>query len=256
MRKEKLEELIQLDLDGRATHEQRLAIAEALERDPEARATHAEMREVHLILDSRPKVDPPEDLRRRITTEVHRLAPRPAEAHPASGLAGAPRRHQRVMRFTLAAAAVLALAVLLVPALVRDTDSNQMRGTMAPSAAARNEEEVIPLAGNGIEGVVVPAWEGAELILRPELRSPGPGRLEVRFDPGQLKLLSGGSSTDRSVAESGLVTATLDSNPSEIRFLRRSGDPLSLSLTLGKGDSRVSTKVRFEASTNFSPARL
>jgi hypothetical protein len=251
MRKEKLEELIQLDLDGRATPEQRLAIAEALEHDPEARAIHAEMREVHQILDRRPKVDPPEDLRHRIATEVHRLSPRPTEA-PVRGLASAPRRHQRVMRFTLAAAATLALAVLLVPALVRDTDSNQLRGTMAPSSSTENEEEVILLAGNGIEGVVVTAWEGAELVLRPELRSPGPGRLEVGFDPGQLVVLSGGSSK----APSGLVTATLDSNPSAIRLLRRSGDPISLTLTLSSGESRISTEVRFEASTNFSRGGL
>ena len=255
MRKEKLEELIQLDLDGRATHEERLAIAEALEHDPEARAIHAEMREVHLILDRRPKVDPPEDLRRRIATDVHRLSPRPAEAS-VRGLASAPRRHQRVMRFTLAAAATLALAVLLVPTLVRDTDSNQMRGTMAPPSAAENEKEVILLAGNGIDGVVAAAWEGAELVLRPELRSPGAGRLEVGFDPGQLMVLSGGSSVDRSMASSGLVTAMLDSNPSVIRLLRRSGDPISLSLTLSSGESRVYTEVRFQASTNFSPGGL
>ena len=131
-----------------------------------------------------------------------------------------------------------------------------MRGTIAPSSATENEEKKTRLAGNGIEGVVVTAWEGAELVLRPELRSPGPGRLEVGFDPGQLKLLSGSSSVDRSMAESGLVAVTLDSNLSEIRFLRRSGDLISLSLTLSKGESSTSTEVRFGASTNFSPGRL
>jgi anti-sigma factor RsiW len=255
MRKETLEELIQLDLDGRATPEQRLAIAEALEHDPEARAVYAEMREVQQMLDRRPKVHPPEDLRHRIASEVNRLSTQPTEAPPLSRFAGAQGRHQRVMRFTLAAAAVLTLAVLLVPALVRETDSYQMRGTMA-SPSADNHEKVVLLAGNGIEGVVFTAWEGAELVLRPELRSPGPGRLDARFAPGQLKLLSGGSSEGRSTAESGLVTAILDSNPSEIRFLRRSGDPLSLSLTLSRGESSISTEVRFGASTNFSPGRL
>ncbi|MFN2441585.1 MAG: anti-sigma factor [Thermoanaerobaculia bacterium] len=255
MHKEKLAELIQLDLDGRATPAERLAIAEELERDPQARVVHAEMREVHQILDRRPKVDPPEDLRRRVATEVHRLSPRPTEAS-VRGLASAPRRHHRVMRFTLAAAAALALAVLLVPALVRDTDSHQMRGTMAPPTATQNDTKPIALAGNGIDGVVLTAWEGPELILRPELRSPGPGRLEVGFDPAQLKLLSIGGSADRSMAESGLVTATLDANPPEIRFLRRSGNPVTLSLGLSNGESRISTEVRFEASTNFSPGGL
>ena len=256
MHKEKLEELIQRDLDGRATPEERLAIAEALERDPEARAIHAEMREVHQILDRRPKVDPPEDLRRRIAADVQRLSPRPAQA-PVSSLSSAPRRHRRVMQFTLAAAAVLVLAVLLVPALVHQADPNQMRGTMAASSDAEREEgEAVLLAGNGIEGVVFTAWEGAELVLRPELRPPGPGRLEVRFDPNLLTVGSAGSAGAPSSEQNGLVTATLGSNPTEIRFLRRSGDPVSLSLTLSRGESKISTEVQFDASTNFSPGRL
>jgi len=222
MHKEKLEELIQRDLDGRATPEERLAIAEALERDPEARAIHAEMREVHQILDRRPKVDPPEDLRRRIAADVERLSPRPVQT-PVSGLSSAPRRHRRVMQFTLAAAAVLALAVLLVPALVHQTDPIQMRGTMAAPAGADRGQ--IPMAGNGIEGVVFTAWEGDELVLRPELRPPGPGRLEVRFDPNLLTVGSAGSAGDPSSERNGLVTATLGSNPTEIRFLRLSGRP-------------------------------
>ncbi|MFN2238538.1 MAG: anti-sigma factor [Thermoanaerobaculia bacterium] len=255
MRKEKLEELIHLDFDGRATPEERLATAEALEHDPQARAIHAEMREVHQILDRRPKVDPPEDLRRRIATGVHRLSPRPTEA-PVRGLASAPQRRQRVMRITLAAAATLTLAVLLAPALFHDTDPDQLRGTMTPPAATENQTKLIPLAGNGIEGVVVTAWEGPELVLRPELRSPGPARLEVGFNPGKVKLLSTAGSVDASNAQSGLVTVTLDGAPPEIRFLRQSGEPVTLFLALSNGETKVSTEVRFQASTNFSPGGL
>lgn len=254
MRKEKLEELIQLDLDGRATPAERLAIAEALERDPQARALQAEMREVHQFLDRRPKVDPPQDLRRRIAAEVDRRS-RTAEA-PLRGFADAPRRRQRVMRFTLAAAATLALAVLLAPALIHDTDPDRLRGTIAPPTATENETKLIPLAGNGIEGVVVTAWEGPRLVLRPELRSPGPARLDVGFDPGKVKLLSIAGSVDDSNAQSGLVTVTLDGTPPEIRFLRRSGDPVTLSLALSHGETKISTEVRFQASTNFSPGGL
>jgi hypothetical protein len=255
MRKETLEELIQLDLDGRATPAERLAIAEALERDPEARAVHAEMREVHQLLDGRPKVDPPQDLRPRIAAEIDRRS-RPAEV-PLRGFADAPRRRRRVMRFTLAAAATVALAVLLAPALLHDTDPDQLRGTMAPSSATENETKLIPLAGNGIEGVVVTAWEGPELVLRPELRSPARARLEVGFDPDKVKLLSiAAGSVDDPNARNGLVTVALDGDPPEIRFLRRSGDPVTLSLTLSHGETKISTEVRFQASTNFSPGGL
>lgn len=255
MHKEKLAELIQLDLDGRTTPAERLAIAEELERDPEARAIHAEMREVRQILDRRPKVDPPEDLRHRIATDVHRLSPRPTEA-PVRALASAPQRRRRVMRITLAAAATLTLAVLLTPALFHETDPDQLRGTMAPPASTENETKFIPLAGNGIEAVVVTAWEGPELVLTPELRSPGPARLDVRFDPGKVKLLPSAGSVDASSAQGGLVTVTLDGAPPEIRFLRQSGDPVTLSLALSNGETRISTEVRFQASTNFSPGGL
>jgi hypothetical protein len=212
------------------------------------------MREVHQLLDRRPQVDPPGNLREGIATEIRRLSPRPVEA-PLSGLASASRRHRRVMRVTFAAAAVLALAVLLVPALVHQNDSDQMRGTIAAPSPA-DGKEVILLAGNGIEGAVFAAWEGADLVLRPELRSRGPARLEVGFDPAQLSVVSAGDSTGRSNGESGLITATLDSSPFEIRLRRRSGDPVSLSLKISTGESMVSTEVRFESSTNFFHGRL
>jgi hypothetical protein len=247
----RLIELIHLDLDGQASPAQRAELAQRIERDPEARSLHEEMRAVHRALDHREQVEPPEDLRAQIAEDVRRAVS--AREEPVRRFSAASDRRRRVVRLGFALAAALVLVVLLAPALMKNVDPDQARGTMAPRAAEERASSVIPMTGAGIEGRIYTATAGRELLMRPELDSPGEGRLEVRFEPREVELVSIVGAVGSSNMEAGRVVVELGGDPPELRFARRGDGAVSLSLNITiDGGGETSMEVGFPPSTNFS----
>jgi hypothetical protein len=248
----RLIELIHLDLDGEASPAQRTELAQWIDRDAEARSLHDEMRSVHRALDHRDQVEPPEDLRAQIAEGVKRAVS--AREETASRFSAAPDRRRRILRLGFALAAALVLVVLLAPALMKNVDPDQLRGTMAPRAGEdEGTSSVIPIAGVGIEGTIFTATDGRELLMRPELASPREGRLEVRFDPREVELVSIVGASRPSNMEAGRVVVELGGDPPELHFSRRGGGAVSLSLNISvDGGGETSMEVGFPASTNFS----
>jgi hypothetical protein len=247
----RLIELLHLDLDGQASPVQRTELAQWIERDPEARSLHDEMRSVHRALDHRDQVEPPENLRAQIAEGVNRAVS--AREETASRFSAAPDRRRRIVRLGFALAAVLVLVVLLAPALMKNVDPDQLRGTMAPRAGEERTSSVIPIAGAGIEGTIFTATDGRDLLMRPELESRGEGRLEVRFDPREVELVSIVGASGSSSTEAGRVVVELGGDPPELHFARRGDGAVSLSLNISvDGGGETSMEVGFPASTNFS----
>lgn len=250
----RLIDLIHLDLDGQATPDERFALEQELQREPEVRRIHDEMWAVNRILDDRTQIDPPENLRHQIAEQVSRHV----RARQASidHFGARPAKRLRVVQLGFALAAVLVVAFLLAPFLMKDVDPDQLQGTMAPRAGAETTSNRIPIAGHQIEGAIFTATDGRELVIRPELQSRVPGRLEVRFDPEQLQAISI-LGTRTSNQETGQIVVELGDDPPELRFIRQTDGAISLSLNISlNGGAETSMEIDFPVSTNFSKPKL
>lgn len=249
------EDLIQLDLDGEATPAQRAALADQLERSPEKRQMQAAMKTLHQIIDERSRVDLPEDFRSQIATRIDRASRlrQPSSTHSAPPTGS----RSRFVRFGLALAAVLALAVVLAPPLMRNLDTDQLRGTMAPPAEAPPSTNRIPLAAGDIRGTIVTESEGRKLIIRTEIERRDTGHLDVTYDPDRLHLVSSGGASAPVESTAGHLAMDFGSEAPELRFERVADGPLSLKLHIDTDESGSgSLELLFPAATNFSNPEL
>lgn len=243
MHEQRLKDLIELELDGLATPAERAELEQQLENEPHLRRSRDEMMAVHQLLDARPHVAPPESLREQIAESV-REAAHSADPPVAIFAAGADKR-RRIRRFAFAVAAVLVVAIVLGPSLTRNIDIDQLGGTMAPAVRADGSWNHVPLDGEEIRGAVLTQSMGRELIVRLELEAPRPERLEVTFDPDQLRLSTVVGANQSSIQESGHLVADLDGKPPELRFERLTEDPVALSLNIRGGSAATSLEIVF-----------
>ncbi|MBW3670662.1 MAG: hypothetical protein KY432_03215 [Acidobacteria bacterium] len=255
MRSERLRELIHLELDGEATQEERIELGQQLDREPESRSIRDSIETLHRTLDKRPQVNPPENFREQIADAVKRER-RTSQPQIARFFASRTGRRSQFIRFGLAAAAVVALAFLVAPAMM-NVDTDQLGGTMAPPTELRSQPTSVPIGG-GITGTILTEIDVREVIVRIELESRGPARLELNYDPTRLQLVSmSGAGSDSDHPTGQLIAELTGPSPSALRFVRLSEAASSLTLNISMGGAESGPlELNVPSSTNFSKPEL
>jgi len=176
--------LLQRDVDGETSPEERTALHRRLRAEPELRAAHERLLDVKRRLAGVRLVDPPVDLRRYVLRAVRR-APAPGEGGWRSWLAPLlARRPAFALASTLAVGVVggVLLAGLLTGGPMPAVDESSVAGTVLPGGLPRELPVVdrLRLEGAGLRAEAHARREAglvvAELVIEP------PGAAEVILD--------------------------------------------------------------------------
>lgn len=255
MHEKELDDLIQAELDGNIAPAERRSLEQYLGRSTEARILHEEMRALQQILDQRAQMEPPASLRERIREQVERHSKRSRVLTPHFGSAG--DKGARLVRLALAAAAVLVLAVLVVPSLMTDVDPEQLQGTMAAPAGPESTSRSISVSGQGVAGTIFTTSNADGLTVRVALESPAPGHVITEFDTNQIRLISTSGSAAATEARSGRVSVQLSGDATQLSFARLTSDNISLRMIIRvEGAPETPVEIDFPALTNFSDPTL
>lgn len=190
---DRLQDLIQADLDGALSAPERAELARLLLQDPEARRLHGQLQRTDRLLRDIPAAEPPAGLREAVLTGPAR----PREA---------PSRWNRLSTYRIAAAFVGGILVVGAAYLVSDgrAPGRELQGSVSAGrdlAALGAAEPRVSLEAEGFDIQASLRRDGD--ILRLEIASSAtrPGELAVKIDPATTSLAA--SAGDASVAAAG-----------------------------------------------------
>ena len=230
MDRNRLQELIQRDLDGELSHAERGELARVLLQDHDARRLQHEFRRTHDLLRGIPAAETPPGLRAEI------LAARGLSEH--QGETGKRRFNQPFYR--VAAVVLIGVLVVGIGDLLRDRNgpTPNLQGSMQPAA-----QDQLILRADNVEVRASLTRHGSKLRL--ELNSTSAFRSEIiaRIDPAMMTFVGNSSAAPLGVAQDRVtipvaVGSQLDvlefSGTAPIRLELRSGGRL-----LGEGKLSV-----------------
>ena len=227
--KEQLQELIQADLDGALSAQDRAELARLLLRDPEARRLHEEFRQVDQLLREIPAADPPAGLRADILSGQARSA-RPGEranrryAWPAYRMAAA----------VFAGLMIVGLGYFLLDADVPRTDLQGSVRARGPSQTAGfvAAQDRLSLRAEGVDVSASLRRTGEGLRLELDVTTTTPCEVIAKIDRA-AQTFGGGPGETQSGGADEEATVRLDSG-SEVFVLDFAGvAPISLQLRSG-----------------------
>lgn len=180
-------DLIQAEIDGLATPEEREALRAWAERDPSVREELREMRGLADLLARVPKVAPPQDLASGVMRAV-RLSKKDNPAlSPLARLRALWPSGRTVLPFAYAAAAGAAACFLAIRAFSGGAvpgssvpDSAAVGTMMAPSGDLLGHSDLV---APGVRGQASLRKAGSSYAIEISLDSPESGEIGVRFDP-------------------------------------------------------------------------
>ena len=179
-------DLIQAEIDGLATPEEREALRAWAERDPSVREELREMRGLADVLARVPTVAPPQDLAAGIMRAVRLSKERPAR-RPLAELRALWPSGRTFLPFAYAAAAGAAACFLAIRAFSGGAvpgssvpDSAAVGTMMAPSGDLIGHSELV---APGVRGQASLRKAGSSYAIEISLETPESGEIGVRFDP-------------------------------------------------------------------------
>lgn len=186
MRDDEFDRLVNDELDGVATPEQKAELARRLAEAESARARYHEIQTVFGMLDRIESVDPPPSLRGNVLRAVESRARTRSERAGWRGLiqAGFGKRPGLGLGYAFAVGAVVGAFILAVGSGLFDRAGlrgSDLQGAMLAPAGSR--VDTIHLAAKGVQ-VSGEMWTTArDLAVRLEVQSVGPFEAHVKFDP-------------------------------------------------------------------------
>jgi hypothetical protein len=226
----RLQELVQADLDGELSATERGELARLLLRDPDARRLHQEFRKTDELLRGVPKAEPPPGLRAAILA-APALSGRPADPGH--------RHHHGWSHYRVAAAILGGLLIVGISYLVRDGNSpgTDLQGSLSAAGRTRATGLVAPqdqLSMRAAGGEVTASlWrDGERLSLELDSSTTIPCEVIARID-GAATTFVGNSGDAQLTAMSDQVTVRLATG-SQTVVLNFSGvAPIQLQLRAG-----------------------
>jgi hypothetical protein len=191
-----IEELLNTEIDGKLTADERVVLHRTLEEDPEARNYQKELHGLARVLSSVRPVDPPRHLANRIRASVHANDASPVSAattwrdslrsliHPASA-----RRHLFVLAWTF----VACVCVYLVAANQGGSGTGgdaQLVGSFVLTGEASgfaNGEHIDVDAGT-IRGTIETRFRSGYCLFRMNLASPEAVMARIQTDPSAVEV--------------------------------------------------------------------
>ncbi len=192
MDRNRLQELIQADLDGELSHAERAELARALLQDHDARRLQQEFRKTDQLLRDIPSAEAPPGLRAEVLVARGLLAS-PSDA----GL----RRYSRPF-YRMAAVVLVGVLVVGIGELLRD--SNAPAPNLQGSLRAAPQEN-LSLRAENVEVRASLTRVGTKLRLELNSTATIPGEVIARIDPATTTLV-GNSGDVIPTAASGAVT--------------------------------------------------
>jgi hypothetical protein len=235
MTHDRLDDLIQGDLDGALSAAEQAELARRLLQDPGARRLHGQMKRTDRLLRDIPVAEPPAALREAV---------RAASARPVE----ATTRWRRLSAYRIAAAFVGGLLVVGIVYVLSDgrDPGRELQGSVSagaePAAAAARSRATLRAEGFEVEATL--RREDARLHLEIASTAATPGELAVKIDPAATSLA--GSAGDAPLAAAGdEVTIRLPAGR-HVTVLDFSGAaPLRLEL---RADGRVVGETKLSVS--------
>jgi hypothetical protein len=177
--------LINADIDGELSPEERAELAELLETSDEARALRAELRKLATLMDDLPERVPPAGLSDRIVARVRLPESRTGVTRARAPLKGILAAFQPVPA-GLAFAAGLLLTVGYYEVAQRGgepADLSSMVGTMVakPSGFVGRKKDSMRITQPGLTGMVSLGEVGEFLVLNFDIESVDPTEIEVGY---------------------------------------------------------------------------
>lgn len=179
----RLQELIQSELDGALSAAERAELARQLLQDPQARRLHDQYGRLDRLLRDIPLAEPPDGLRAAILAEPA-SPPRPGSA---------PRPERPWPIYGLAAAVLGGMAIVGIGYLLMDdrTPGPDLQGSVVPpgqtGAGAIRDQWSIQAEGVKASASLRRAGEGQRLELK--LSATGPVEIIAGFDPAATSLV-------------------------------------------------------------------
>ena len=248
-------ELINADIDGEISPEQKQELAAALAANPEAQAMHTELSGLGNTLDALPDLDPPPYLKHAIMASIP--APQPEQQGKGNwiqSLFAAPALRYAGM---FAAGALLTLSLVSSDQLSDRafTDVTGLVGTISSEVPDGPGIQVTRIDRPEVAGRVSLRNSGPLLIVDFDLVSAGPVDIVASYSDqtvwfnGFAQLESPGASIS---AESGRVTMQIDGKRRYALFLHNASDrEIAINLEFRSGDDVVyDTEVTYEQSAN------
>jgi hypothetical protein len=235
MTQDRLDDLIQGDLDGALSAAEQAELARLLLQDHGVRRLHGQMKRTDRLLRDIPAAEPPAALREAV---------RAASARPGE----VTTRWRRVSTYRIAAAFVGGLLMVGVVYVLSDGrhPGRELQGSVSadaePAAAAAQSRASLRAEGFEVEATL--RREGARLRLEIASTAARPGELAVKIDPAAMSLA--GSTGDAPLAAAGdEVTVRLPAGR-HVTVLEFSGAaPLRLEL---RAEGRVVGKAQLSFS--------
>lgn len=182
-------DLINQAIDEELSEPEMAEFASLIENSQEARAFHDGLAEVSSLLNSLPLAQPPENLERRILSQVQLPRPRHWITKSAGWMQGRP------IHYGLAAAAGLLMTVAfyeMTPGPHADTDYSSLVGTLARGEGLQGvvELDYLDIEVPGVEGRVSLSGSDDLRLLRFDVKSAD--KAEFKIDLGNSGLSFGG----------------------------------------------------------------
>jgi hypothetical protein len=195
MDRNRLQELIQTDLDGELTPAERAELARVLLQDHDARRLQQEFRRTDQLLRDIPAAETPPGLRAEI------LAAREIPARP---VVAQPRRYSQPF-YRIAAVVLVGVLVVGISEILRDSQSPwpNLQGSMNPPP-----EDHLSLRAENVEVRASLTRVGSTLRLKLDSTATIPGEVIARIDPAMTTFV-GNSGDARLTAGNGEVTIAL-----------------------------------------------
>jgi len=205
-------DLIQAEIDGVATPEQREALRGWADRDPSVREELRDMQGLSELLSRVEKVAPPETLAADVMRAI-RLERRSKAQDRGGWLRSFWPSGRAALPFAYAAAAGAAVCFLAIRGLSGVPATDAAGTMMAPAGDAIGRSE---LRAGSLRGEATLRRAGGSFLIEISLDAPGSGTVGLRFDPSETVVLGivGGSHGLSSVAGA----------QGELSFSQRSGD--------------------------------
>jgi len=243
-------DLIQRDLDGTLSPEEKLRLEREIATNPQIRRMHTELRAVKDALSQIADVNPPPTLKPSILREIQRR--RAPVRTPQSILARLlePFRLKPAIRYAVAVAGgimvgIIGFAVLSTLPSSSSLDNNDIIGTLSLGGSLK---EVTPgpqldIAGEGIQGAVRTESTKDFRVIHCELTADHPSEVTITFDPSKSSVVAAKNDLTRGtsiLARDGEVRLAGDRGiRSTVLFSAPAGGVVSLHVSVTWGGAAV-----------------
>jgi hypothetical protein len=238
-------ELINYEIDGIITPEQRSQLQEYLLKNPKAKKLYQELTATNSMVNSMPEIEPTENLKKRVLNSInfnkYQKGSEKSRVHVTNRKWLFDALHKPAYAFVFG---IIFTAIVIIPFILSDLDNGsdthqEYWGTTGIEKLNQlHTIEQIPVGLDQISGSVYIKTNGDLFIFEPDLRFDQQTELKIIYDPAQLQLADI------------KPTITVQKMILEDSSIRISGSKKIQTLLIFSTRTQSSSKIQFETYQN------